>query len=262
MNRIIQLFQNKKENILNIYFTAGFPNLHDSENIILALEKGGVDLIEIGMPYSDPLADGPTIQESGTKALANGMTLPLLFEQIANVRQKTEIPLILMGYFNQVMQYGEERFFRKCAEVGIDGLILPDMPLHVYEEQYQDLFSTLNLSISFLITPQTPEARIRKIDALSRGFIYMVSSASITGAKDGISEEQLAYFNRINAMQLQNPRLIGFGISNHDTFMTACKYASGAIIGSAFIKVLHNAEEVEKTSIHFVQMIRGAINFN
>lgn len=259
MNRIQQLFQNKKENILNIYFTAGFPKLQDTENIILALEKGGADLIEIGMPYSDPLADGPTIQQSGEVALANGMTLELLFQQIVVVRKKTEIPLILMGYFNQVMQYGEERFFRKCAEVGIDGLILPDMPLHVYEEQYQDLFSALNLSISFLITPQTPEARIRKIDVLSRGFIYMVSSASITGAKEGISEEQLAYFNRINDMQLQNPRLIGFGISNHDTFMTACKYASGAIIGSAFIRTLKDADEVEKTTVKFVQTIRGEI---
>lgn len=257
MNRIQQLFQNKKENILNIYFTAGFPKLQDTENIILALEKGGADLIEIGMPYSDPLADGPTIQQSGEVALANGMTLELLFQQIVAVREKTEIPLILMGYFNQVMQYGEERFFKKCAEVGIDGLILPDMPLHVYEEQYQDLFTELDLSISFLITPQTPEARTRKIDALSRGFIYMVSSASITGAKEGISEEQLAYFNRINDMQLQNPRLIGFGISNHDTFITACKYASGAIIGSAFIKALHNSDNVEKTTVDFIQIIRG-----
>ncbi len=257
MNRIQRLFKNKRKNILNIYFTAGFPNLQDTETIILALEKGGVDLIEIGMPYSDPLADGPTIQESSAKALANGMTLPLLFEQIAAVRKKMEIPLILMGYFNQVMQYGEERFFRKCAEVGIDGLILPDMPVHVYEEQFQDLFSELNLSISFLITPQTPEARIRKIDELSRGFIYMVSSASITGAKDGISEAQLAYFNRINHMQLNNPRLIGFGISNHDTFVTACKYAHGAIIGSAFIRALAQAEDVEQAAFAFVKKIRG-----
>jgi tryptophan synthase alpha chain len=260
MNRIQQLFQNTPKNILNIYFTAGFPKLHDTEDIILALEKGGVDLIEIGMPYSDPLADGPTIQQSGEVALANGMTLELLFQQIVAVRAKTEIPLILMGYFNQVMQYGEERFFRQCAAVGIDGLILPDMPLHVYEEQYQNLFSELNLSISFLITPQTPEARIRTIDTLSRGFIYMVSSASITGAKDGISEAQLAYFNRINNMQLKNPRLIGFGISNHDTFITACKYASGAIIGSAFIRALSETpSDAPATTIKFVQAIRGLV---
>lgn len=267
MNRIQQLFQNAPKNILNIYFTAGFPNLNDTETIILALEKGGVDLIEIGMPYSDPLADGPTIQQSGEVALANGMTLQLLFQQITSVREKTQIPLILMGYFNQVMQYGEERFFRQCKEAGIDGLILPDMPLHVYEEQFKDLFSELDLSISFLITPQTPEARIRKVDELSRGFIYMVSSASITGAKEGISEEQLAYFNRINDMQLQNPRLIGFGISSHDTFITACKYASGAIIGSAFIKALSSTRQspvstdVEKTTLDFVQSILGKVLF-
>lgn len=259
MNRIQQLFQNKQENILNIYFTAGFPNLHDTEHIILALEKGGADLIEIGMPYSDPLADGPTIQESGAKALANGMTLPLLFEQITTVRQQTQIPLILMGYFNQVMQYGEEKFFRKCKEVGIDGVILPDMPLHVYEEQFKKLFTELDLSISFLITPQTPEDRIRKVDALTRGFIYMVSSAAITGAKAGISEQQLVYFNRIHNLQLKNPRLIGFGISNHDTFTTACKYANGAIIGSAFIKTLEKAENVEQRTVDFVQSILNEI---
>lgn len=266
MNRIQQLFQNKRENILNIYFTAGFPKLHDTEHIILALEKGGADLIEIGMPYSDPLADGPTIQESGTKALANGMTLPLLFEQISSVRQKTQIPLILMGYFNQVMQYGEEKFFRKCKETGIDGVILPDMPLHVYEEQFQELFTELDLGISFLITPQTSENRIRKVDELTRGFIYMVSSAAITGAKAGISEQQLTYFNRINNMQLINPRLIGFGISNHDTFTTACKYANGAIIGSAFIRALEGtgqspapADDVRQATIDFVQSILGEV---
>jgi tryptophan synthase alpha chain len=265
MNRIQTLFQNKAENILNIYCTAGFPNLQDTETIILALEKVGVDLVEIGMPYSDPLADGPTIQQSGERALANGMTLPLLFQQIESVRKRTEIPLILMGYFNPVMQYGEERFFRKCAEVGIDGLILPDMPLHVYEEQFQDLFSDLNLSISFLITPQTPEERIRKIDELTRGFIYMVSSASITGVKEGISAEQLAYFERIRGMNLKNPRLIGFGISNRETFETACKYASGAIIGSAFIKAVSNTghrpalASPTLAAMEFVQNIRGAV---
>ncbi len=261
MNRIQQLFQNKQEDILNIYFTAGYPNLQDTEKIILALEQGGADLIEIGMPYSDPLADGTTIQESGTAALKNGMTLPLLFEQIASVRGKTEIPLILMGYFNQVMQYGEEKFFRKCKESGIDGVILPDMPLHVYEEDFKSLFEELDLSISFLITPQTSEARIRQVDELTRGFIYMVSSASITGAKAGISEEQLAYFERINAMQLQHPRLIGFGISDHETFQTACRYAQGAIIGSAFIKVLAKSDKVERATVEFVQgILKGALH--
>ena len=259
MNRIQQLFEQKKSDVLNIYFTAGFPNLHDTEAIILALEQGGADLVEIGMPYSDPLADGTTIQESSMTALENGMTLPLLLEQIAAVRPKTTVPLVLMGYFNQVMQYGEERFFRQCKEVGVDGVILPDMPVYVYEEQFRTLFETLDLGISFLITPQTNEERIRQVDALTRGFIYMVSSSSITGAKSGISEQQLAYFNRVQALQLQHPRLIGFGISNHDTFSTACQYAQGAIIGSAFIKALAGLqpEQVPAATVAFVQAVRG-----
>ena len=256
MNRITQLFQNKKEDILNIYFTAGYPDLQDTVPIILELAAAGADIIEIGMPYSDPLADGPTIQESGTQALQNGMTLPLLFEQIQVARQQTQVPLILMGYFNQMMQYGDEAFLRKCAAVGVDGLILPDMPMYVYEEQYQTLFEELDLGISFLITPQTPEARLRQIDELSKGFIYMVSNASITGAKKGISEEQLNYFNRINAMQLNNPRLIGFGISDNETFMTACQYASGAIIGSAFIRALAKEGNL-KSKIHdFISKVK------
>ncbi len=257
MNRIKQLFKNKKKDILNIYFTAGYPNLSDTKTIILELEKAGVDLIEIGMPYSDPLADGPTIQESGTHALKNGMNLPLLFEQIAEIRQHSNIPLILMGYFNQMMQYGDVAFLLKCAEVGIDGLILPDMPLYVYEEQYQTLFEKYDLTISFLITPQTGEERVRKIDALSKGFIYMVSNSSITGAKTGISEGQLNYFNRINQLQLQNPRLIGFGISDHKTYSTACQYANGAIIGSAFIKTI--AQEGDLTTLipDFINFVRN-----
>lgn len=258
MNRIQQLFTEKDRDILNIYFTAGYPDLYDTEKIILALEASGVDLIEIGMPYSDPLADGPTIQESGTRALKNGMTLPLLFEQIESVRQKTEVPLILMGYFNQVMQYGEQRFVDKCKEAGIDGVILPDLPLYEYETFYKGMFEKADLAISFLITPQTDPERIRKIDALTRGFIYMVSSASITGAKKEITQKQLDYFNRTHAMKLQHPRLIGFGISNHETFSTACRYANGAIIGSAFIKALRKNDDVTKVSRDFVRMIRGA----
>ena len=202
MNKIKQLFQHKNKDILNIYFTAGYPKLEDTVPTILELERSGVDLIEIGMPYSDPLADGPTIQESGTAALKNGMNLPHLFKEIEVARKTSDVPLILMGYFNQMMQYGDLAFLEKCAEVGVDGLILPDMPLYVYEEQYQAVFERLNLGISFLITPQTNAERIRKIDQLSRGFIYMVSSVAITGAKKGISEQQLAYFNRINSMEL------------------------------------------------------------
>lgn len=258
MSRLQQLFANKKKDILNIYFTAGYPQLDDTTTIILALEKAGVDLIEIGMPYSDPLADGPTIQESGQKALKNGMTLAILFDQIEKVRQKTEIPLILMGYFNQVMQYGEEAFLKKCKAVGIDGLILPDLPVFEYETYYRQLFEEVGLDISFLITPNTSAERVRQIDKLCKGFIYMVSNSSITGAKQGISEKQIAYFNRINTMELTNPRLIGFGISNHETFNTACQYANGAIIGSAYIKVLNTASNIPQATLDFVDMVRGA----
>jgi tryptophan synthase alpha chain len=258
MNRIAQLFARKQEQVLNIYFTAGFPGLHDTGRIIQALEKAGADLVEIGMPYSDPLADGPTIQESGQQALKNGMTLPLLFEQIKAVRQHSDIPLILMGYFNQVMQYGEQRFIDHCVEAGIDGLILPDLPLQEYEEFYREMIEQAGLSISFLITPQTPEARIRQADALSRGFVYMVADAAITGAQSGISDRQLAYFRRIQEMGLQNSRLIGFGISNRETFLTACSYANGAIIGSAFIRALAQADDVERAASEFVRGIRVA----
>ena len=241
MNRLSHLFNNKKQDILNVYFTAGYPKRDDTEGVILALEKAGVDLIELGMPYSDPLADGPTIQESGAKALENGMTLNLLFEQIKNVRKKTQIPLILMGYYNQVMQFGDEKFLKLCVETGVDGLILPDLPLEVYEQKYQKLLADFDIKISFLITPQTPPERIRKIDKLSTGFIYVVSSYAITGAKTGITEEQIAYFKRIEKMNLTNSRLIGFGISDKETFDIACQHANGAIIGSAFIRVLTKA---------------------
>jgi len=257
MNRIDKLFSEKKRDILNIYFTAGYPNLKDTGEIILSLEKSGADLIEIGMPYSDPLADGPTIQESGMQAIKNGMTLQILFEQIQEVRRKTNIPLIMMGYFNQIMQYGETAFLKKCREVGIDGLILPDLPLFEYETHYKQLFENHRLNISFLITPQTTEERIRKIDELTRGFIYMVSSASITGSKKGISSEQVEYFERINAMQLKSPRLIGFGISDNKTFTKACKYANGAIIGSAYIRALAAGNSVEQATKEFVEMVIG-----
>ena len=248
MNRLTQLFKTKKSNILNIYFTAGYPNLSDTEGVILSLDKAGVDLIELGMPYSDPLADGPTIQESGSKALANGMTLDILFDQIVSTRKKTEVPLILMGYFNQVMQYGDQRFFQKCKDAGVDGLILPDLPLEEYVLKYQKLLADLDLKISFLITPQTPTDRIRKIDKLTTGFVYIVSSYAITGTTTGISTEQIAYFKRIEAMKLKNPRLIGFGISDKKSFETACQYAQGAIIGSAFIKALGKADTLIATS--------------
>ena len=260
MNRITRLFDTKKSDILNIYFTAGYPKLSDTEGVLKALSESGVDLIEIGMPYSDPLADGPTIQESGAAALSNGMSLDLLFEQISEARQSIDTPFILMGYYNQVLQYGDRRFFERCQEVGVDGLILPDLPLDVYEKAYASLIKALGLTISFLITPQTPEARIRKIDALSTGFIYMVSSYAITGTKTGISAEQIAYFERVSALKLRQPRLIGFGISDKTTYETACGHAQGAIIGSAFIKALTAGaaagEDLTDTTHRFVRGIR------
>lgn len=257
MNRIKALFAEKNKDILNIYFTAGYPELEATEQVILALEAAGVDLIEIGMPYSDPLADGPTIQESGMKAIQNGMTLDILFKQIQSARSRTNIPMVLMGYFNQVMQYGEQRFIDQCKMAGIDGLILPDLPIYEYEAFYKKIVEEAGLAISFLITPQTSPSRIQKIDELTHGFIYMVSNSSITGAKNTISEKQINYFNRINDMALSNPRLIGFGISNNETFSTACSYANGAIIGSAYIRTLTKADDIHSATQDFVSMVRG-----
>jgi len=257
MTRIEELFSNKQKDICNIYFTAGFPNLNDTEKIILTLEKAGADMVEIGMPYSDPLADGETIQQSGSVALENGMTLQILFEQIESVRQKSEIPLVMMGYFNQVIQYGEEAFFKKCKEVGVDGLILPDLPAAIYEADYQELMKENNLNNIFLITPQTPDERIVYLDSLSSGFVYMVADASVTGKQKDISNSQIAYFERIEKMNLTNPRLIGFGISDHQSFSAACAHASGAIIGSAFIRALEKSENIEETIYNFIGMIKN-----
>lgn len=254
-NRINQLFQNKKENILSVYFTAGYPELNDTVSIIQNLEKNGVDLIEVGMPFSDPVADGPVIQNSSTIALKNGMSIKVLFEQLANIRESVNIPLILMGYLNPVMQFGVEKFCQKCQEVGIDGLILPDLPLSVYEEEFKALFEQYDLHNILLITPQTSEARIRQIDDASNGFIYMVSSSSTTGAKDKVSDFHQDYFDRVNQLNLKNPRLIGFGISNQETFQNACKYASGAIIGSAFVKALDQEITLEDRISGFVKSV-------
>ena len=255
MNRIDTLFKKKRKEILSIYFTAGFPSLEDTEEIILGLDRAGVDLIEIGMPYSDPMADGPTIQDSGSQALKNGMNLALLFDQIKDIRQKTDIPLLMMGYLNQMMQFGVADFLDKCVAIGIDGLIIPDLPVDVYEEELKDEVVKRGLHMIFLITPQTSDNRIRKIDSLASGFIYMVSDASITGAKSGISDHQVAYFQRIKQMNLSNPQLIGFGISNHETFQQACQYASGAIIGSAFIRAIAKGP-IEEQITSFVGEIR------
>jgi len=224
--------------LLSIYFTAGYPSLNDTVNIIQDLEANGVDMIEIGLPFSDPLADGPTIQNSSTAALKKGMTTKLLFEQLKDIRKTVSIPLIIMGYFNPVLQYGVEAFCKKCQEIGVDGLILPDLPLAVYEDEYKAIFDKYDLKFIFLITPQTSDDRIQQIDAASDAFIYMVSSASVTGSKSGFGDEQTDYFKRINDLSLSNPQIIGFGINNNETFKQATKFAKGAIIGSAFIKNL------------------------
>ncbi|MBT8261653.1 MAG: tryptophan synthase subunit alpha [Bacteroidia bacterium] len=237
MNRIKEkLAQDKK--ILSIYFTAGYPSLEDTVPIIKELEQSGVDMVEIGLPFSDPLADGPTIQESSTAALKNGMTTEHLFSQLSKIRETVSIPLIIMGYFNPVLQYGVEAFCKKCSEIGIDGLILPDLPLAEYKEHYEQIFQENGLVNVFLITPQTSEERIREIDNATDGFIYMVSSASTTGKTQGFGSVQTDYFKRVADMDLKNPQIVGFGISNSKTFSTATEHAKGAIIGSAFIKMI------------------------
>jgi len=237
MNRINQKLREDKK-LLSIYFSAGYPKLNDTVEIIEKLQKNGVDMIEIGLPFSDPLADGPTIQESSTQALKNGMTSNVLFNQLENIRKTVHIPLVLMGYFNPMLQYGVEKFCEKCAEVGIDGLIIPDLPVDVYHENYEEIFSKYGLINVFLITPQTSEERIQFIDKISKGFIYMVSSASTTGAKNSFGNIQSDYFKRIDAMKLKTPQIVGFGISNKETFTQATTFAKGAIIGSAFVKSL------------------------
>ena len=234
MNRIQAKLQDDKK-LLSIYFTAGYPNLNDTVTTIENLEQNGVDMIEIGLPFSDPLADGPTIQASSTQALHNGMTSTVLFDQLKDIRKTVSIPLILMGYFNPMLQYGVEAFCKKCQEVGIDGLIIPDLPVEVYHEEYKAIFEQYGLLNVFLITPQTSEARIRYMDRISDGFIYMVSSASTTGSQSGFGNEQTDYFKRIADLKLTNQQVIGFGISDHETFSQATQYAKGAIIGSAFI---------------------------
>jgi len=237
MNRIKHKLSSEKK-LLSIYFTAGYPALGDTVKIIQDLEKNGVDMIEIGLPFSDPLADGPTIQESSTAALKNGMTTEILFEQLKDIRKTVSIPLIIMGYFNPMLQYGVEAFCKKCYELGIDGIIMPDLPLDVYQADYDATFKKYGLINVFLITPQTSDERIRKIDEASEGFIYMVSSASVTGSKSGFGKEQENYFKRIAAMNLKNPQIVGFGIKDAETFQAATKNSKGAIIGSAFIKNL------------------------
>tara|TARA_B100001105_G_scaffold95952_1_gene76315 strand:- start:187 stop:951 length:765 start_codon:yes stop_codon:yes gene_type:complete len=253
MNRIDKKL-NDEGKLLSIYFTAGYPSLNDTEDIIIKLEESGVDMIEIGLPFSDPLADGPIIQDSSTQAIKNGMNSNLLFDQLKNIRSKVSIPLIIMGYFNPILQYGVKDFCKKCSEIGIDGLIIPDLPIDYYETNYKSIFKDYGLYNLFLIAPQTPEERIRHIDKISDGFIYMVSSSSVTGSKDSFDSDQLTYFKKIEKMNLSTKRIIGFGIGSKNTYETATQYSKGAIIGSSFIK---NLKSKGLSSINgFIKSIR------
>jgi len=257
-NRITELFRTKKKNILSVFYTAGFPALDSTVPIAKFLEVSGADIIEIGIPFSDPIADGPTIQESNKIALNNGMNLHLLVEQVKMIRkEKAKIPIILMGYLNPVMQYGIKQFLEDASKAGVDGLILPDMPVYEYEEEYRGWFEEVNLCNTFLISPTTSEERIRKIDEATNGFVYAVSASSTTGAKGTFKEDQVRYFERLQKMNLRNPYLIGFGISNHETFSTASQYAAGAIVGSAFIDLLKKNGDLEKDISAFVGGLKG-----
>ena len=253
-NRIQKLFFEKNKNILNIYCTAGFPELDDTVKVLSSLQKNGADMVEIGMPYSDPLADGPVIQQSSAIALQNGMTIEKLLTQLKNCRKDFHLPLILMGYLNPVMQYGIEKFCKQAKEVGVDGVILPDLPIYEYENEYKRYFDENDLEFIFLITPETSEERIKKIDSITKGFIYAVSSSSTTG-NNKVIDQQEDYFKRLQEMNLKNPILIGFGIKDKQTFTAACKYANGAIIGSAYIKALQNIKDIESTTQQFLNVI-------
>ncbi len=255
MNRLEQLFIDKPEKVLNIYFTAGFPSLSHTLPMIQSIQDSGADLVEVGIPFSDPVVDGETIQKANIKALDNGMSVDLLFQQLKDLRKSIHIPVILMGDINPVFQFGIERFCQKCLEVGIDGLILPNLPMAEYLEDFKDLFDRYGLLNIFLITPQTSEERIREIDHNSKGFIYMVSSASTTGSTSGVTPEMKEYFERVNAMKLSNPRLIGFGIKDKETFLQASEFANGAIIGSAFIRAIQNPDTAIDSASEFIKSV-------
>ncbi len=255
MNRINQLFNSKDKYRLSVYFTAGFPEINATVPIIKTLANCGVSMIEIGIPFSDSLADGPVIQKSNDKALKNGMNLKMLFQQLSDIRKEVNIPLIMMGSINPVLQFGIERFCRQCLEIGIDGVILPDLPFDYYLQEYQHLFEQNNLHVIFLISPQTSDERIRSIDEASRGFIYMVSASSTTGMKKEFTPAQIDYFRRIQNLKLKNPRMIGFGISSRETFIQACEYSDGAIIGSAFIKALEDRGTLSERITAFCRTI-------
>jgi tryptophan synthase alpha chain len=250
MDRLKQLFSRKQNRVLNVYCTAGYPTFNSVIPVMQALQKHGADMIELGMPYSDPLADGPVIQASSSKALADGMTIQKLFEQLRHFREKIALPVVLMGYMNPVLQYGFEKFCADAAAVGIDGLILPDLPMHEFDKEFGPIIKKHSLDFVFLITPETSEERIKKLDERSSGFLYAVSSSSVTGGNKALQLE--AYGNRLKSLNLQNPVLVGFGIKDKESFEEACKYTNGAIIGSAYIKALENAVDVEEATEQFL----------
>ncbi len=256
-NKIEITFREGKRPILSAYFTAGFPNLEDTVPAMLSLQEAGADLIEVGIPFSDPVADGPTIQQSNKIALDNGINLRKILDQVKSIREEINIPVLLMGYLNPIYQFGIEAFCKECQAAGVSGLIIPDLPIIEYQELYQDIFEKYNIYNIFLITPETTEERIKKIDSLSKGFIYMVSSSSTTGARKGLMDEQLEYFERINTMDISCPRLIGFGISDRGSFEKISKYAHGAIIGSAIINVLRESTDIRQDLITFISGIKG-----
>jgi len=260
MNRIEKLFINKTRNILSVYFTAGYPYRDSAPGIIKELESAGTDMIEIGVPFSDPMADGPVIQHSNSIALNNGMSLKLLFRQLRDIRKEVDIPLIIMSYFNPVLSFGMANFCQSCEKAGIDGAIIPDLPPEKYSLEYKSLFRHHGLKNTLMISPQTDKNRIREIDKLSSGFIYMVSSSSTTGIKKGFSQDQIRYFSRVKKMKLNNPALIGFGISDNYTFRQVCNYADGAIIGSAFVKMLGEKGTGNNPIRNFINLIKTNIS--
>lgn len=253
-NRIDELFERKRTHVLNVYCTAGYPCLDSTVQVMEALQANGVDMIELGMPYSDPLADGPVIQASSVAALHNGMTLAILFEQLKGFRKRVSVPVILMGYMNPVLQYGFEEFCRDAAAVGVDGLILPDLPMYEFETIYSPVIRKYGLDFIFLVTPETSPERVRRLDELSSGFLYAVSSSSTTGKEKNMADQEV-YFRRLQGMQLKNPVLVGFGIKDKTTFEAACRHTSGAIIGTAFIRALDGSADVTASARQFIQTI-------
>lgn len=257
MNRIDRLFASNKKNLLSVYFTAGFPQLDDTVGIIRALDAAGVDMVEIGMPFSDPMADGPVIQHSSQVALQNGISQQRLFDQLKDIRRYTDMPLVLMGYINPVLQFGFENLCQKAVEVGIDGFIIPDIPLDVYRKEFAPIVEKYGLCFTLLVTPETSDERVREIDAASSGFVYLVSSASTTGAQKDFDAQKQAYFKRIEAMKLRNPLMVGFGVSNKRTFDEAAAHTRGCIVGSAFVKLLEESTSIDEAVKILVQRIRG-----